>query len=102
MAGKPWFVAEARARKADLIAEHLAARGLTARDALDLDDEQRRAFEVEAGARAPASAETWRSVIEMLAGSVMPAAACLTCGAGDPSGIPGPRRPHGHPGPCAH
>lgn len=97
----PWFVAEKRAAKADAIARALEARGLDADAAARLTDDQRREVEVSAGVKHRGSDRTWRSVIGMLAGSTMPGALCRTCGIGDPEGIPGPRKPHGHPGPCS-
>lgn len=97
---KPWFVAEKRARKADRIARHLDAVGVDAPTAAHFADHERREAESAAGVPA-ASDETWRSVVEMLAGSVMPGALCRTCGIGDPEGAPGPRKPHQHPGPCS-
>ena len=97
----PWFVAEKRARKADQIARHLAANGITAAQAVRLTDEQRRTYEHGAGVKGKGSNLTWRSVVERLAGSSAPGALCLTCGIGDPDGEPGPRKPHGHPGRCS-
>ena len=97
----PWFVAEKRARKADQIARHLAARGVTAAAAVRLTEDERRTFERSAGVKAKGSDLTWRSVIERLAGSHAPGALCLTCGIGDPDGEPGPRKPHGHEGRCS-
>lgn len=97
---KPWFVAEKRARKADRIARHLESIGVDPAAAARLGDEERR--EAEKAAAVPvASEETWRSVVEMLAGSLMPGALCRTCGIGDPDGVDGPRKPHQHAGPCA-
>lgn len=97
----PWFVAEKRARKAGQIARALAARGVTADEAVRLTDDERREVEVAAGIKNRGSDRTWRSVVEMLAGSAMPGALCLTCGIGDPDGVEGPPKPWGHQGPCA-
>jgi len=97
----PWFVAEKRARKADQIARHLAAGGVTAAQAVRFTEDQRREHEVAAGIKHKGSDTTWRSVIEMLAGSHAPEARCLTCGLGDPEGVDGPPQPFGHDGPCS-
>ena len=97
----PWFVAEKRAAKADQIARHLEAAGIDAAAATRLSDDERREHEVAAGVHHKGSDTTWRSVIEMLAGSTMPGALCRTCGLGDPEGVSGPRKPHGHAGPCS-
>ena len=97
----PWFVAEKRARKADQIARHLTARGIDARVAAHFTDDQRREAERGSGVKGKGSNQTWRAVVERLAGSASPAALCLTCGVGDPEGEIGPRKPHGHPGRCS-
>lgn len=97
----PHFVADKRRRKADQIARACEARGLSAGEATRLDDDQRREIEAEAGVKHPGSDMTWRAVVSMLAGSHSPGAVCLTCGIGDPEGVSGPPKPHGHPGPCA-
>lgn len=97
----PWFVAEARAAKADALARHLRLHGIDAAAAARLTDDERRKQEALAGVKRKASDTTWRSVVEMLAGSTMIGALCRTCGIGDPEGEPGPRKPHGHPGRCS-
>lgn len=96
----PWFVAEKRAAKAEKVARALEARGVSADEAARLSEDERREVETSAGVRA-GSDRTWRSVIEMLAGSTMPGALCRTCGIGDPDGVDGPPKPHGHSGRCA-
>lgn len=99
----PWFVAQKRARKADQIARTLHARGVTAAEAVHFDDDERREVEALAGfdAKHKASDTTWRSIVEMLAGSAMEGALCPTCGIGDPEGVAGPRKPYLHPGECS-
>lgn len=99
----PWFVAEKRAHKADRIARRLAVIGMDAPTAARLTEEQRREVEAAAGidAKHKGSDQTWRSVVDMLAGSHKPGALCLTCGHGDPEGIDGPPQPFGHDGPCS-
>ena len=97
----PWFVAEKRAKKADQIARHLRAIGVEADAAIRYTDAQRREAELGAGVKHPGSDTTWRSVIQMLAGSHASAARCLTCGLGDPEGIDAPPQPFGHTGPCS-
>lgn len=94
------IIAKHRANKADRIARQCISEGLTAGQAAHLPDAERRAVETRAGTRA-GSDQTWRSVVEMLAGSTMPGALCLTCGIGDPEGVPGPPKPFGHEGRCA-
>lgn len=97
----PAFVAEKRARKAALLAGHCVLMGIDADAAARLSDDERREVEVAGGVKHKGSDRTWRSVVEMLAGSTMPGALCLTCGLGDPEGVDGPPKPYGHQGPCA-
>ena len=97
----PAFVADRRAQKADQIARRMIDRGITAAQAARLTEDERREIEVAAGVKRPGSDRTWRVVVEMLAGSHMPGALCMTCGIGDPDGVPGPPKPYGHEGPCA-
>lgn len=97
---EPWYVEAQRARKADRLATLLRASGRTADDVAHLTETERRAIEAEVGIRR-GSAATWRIATEKLAGSVRPEALCLTCGIGDPDGVPGPRKPFGHDGRCS-
>lgn len=91
---------EQRSAKAARIAAVLRARGRTPADAARMDRAARREIERAAQTR-PASDDTWRVVVEMLAGSARERALCVTCGLGDPDGEPGPRKAAGHEGPCA-
>lgn len=93
-------IAERRAIKAARLADYLRSIGCTAPTAAHLTKEQRRGIETAIGSR-PGSQRTWANVVEMLAGSRMPAARCTTCGIGDPDGTSGSPKPYGHQGPCA-
>lgn len=95
----PW-VADARARKAAQIAAVLIDMGATAADVVAFTDADRRMAEAQARTRR-GSDDTWRVVAEMLAGSARQRSLCPFCHHGDPEGLPGPRKPLGHPGPCA-
>lgn len=97
---EPWFVTAARARKADLIVRGLLLDSVTADQAARFTDDQQRAAAAAVGKPRP-SVLTWRTVVEMLAGSRAERALCPTCGLGDPQGDPGPRKPYQHPGRCA-
>jgi hypothetical protein len=99
-AAEPWFVASARAAKADLIVRGLMREGVTADQAARFTDDQQYAAAEAVGKPLP-SRQTWRLVVEMLAGSRAERALCPTCGCGDPQGDPGPRKPYQHPGRCA-
>lgn len=100
MADEPWFVDTQRQVKADRLASLLRASGRTLDDVAHLTESDRRQIEAEVGIRRGSPA-TWRIATEKLAGSVRPAALCLTCGIGDPEGVPGPRKPYGHGGLCS-
>lgn len=95
---EPVWVPEKRKAKAERILAVL--RGFTPDQIAHLDDEDRRAIEDEAGVK-PASTQTWTLVVEMLAGSARPLAACPTCLLGDPEGVPVPPQPFNHDGPCS-
>ena len=91
-------IADMRLRKAERIAGAVVGRGLTPTDAARLGADARRQIEKQAGIRV-GSSETWRIVVDILAGSAR--IACPTCGHGDPSGSPGPVKTFGHDGACA-
>ena len=88
----------ARVDKAARLAHAMTSDGLTATDAARMAADARRAVEAHAGVRI-GSAATWRTALDILAGSVR--VDCPTCGHGDPDGAIGPVKPYGHTGPCA-
>jgi hypothetical protein len=98
---EPAWVPRQRARKAEKIANVLRSNGCTALEAVRLDADDRAMVETLAEVR-QGSAATWRLVIDMLAGSRNPLAACQTCLIGDPQGITVRPLPFGHTGPCAN
>lgn len=100
-ATEPPFVHEARIRKAAQIAGVLIGWGATADIVARFTDGDRRATERVAGVRNRGSDDTWRIVVEMVAGSARERALCPFCGHGDPEGVPGPRQSLGHDGPCS-
>lgn len=99
-AAEPWWVPEQRAHKAARLASALHAIGAKADDAAHFTDADWREAEALAEVRR-ASVRTRRLATEMLAGSSNPQALCPFCGLGDPEGVPGPRKPFGHPPPCS-
>ena len=97
---EPYWVADERAAKAARLADHLRTVGLSPAAVVRLDTASRRAVE-KAALVNRGSGQTWRQAVEMLVGSRRARAACPGCKVGDPRGVAGPPRPHGHEGPCA-
>jgi hypothetical protein len=87
-----------RTMKAARLVGALQERSLTPAEAAHMTQAARRAIERSAGVRI-GSAQTWRTAVDMLAGSAR--VKCPTCGLGDPDGTYGPIKAYGHSGPCA-
>lgn len=97
---EPWYVPGQRKLKAARIVDCLRLLGVTAADAVQFDQKDRRMAEAAAGVTNRGSDNTWRIVIEMLAGSSREEALCPTCGHGNPLGAIGPPMPYLHEGEC--
>ena len=94
-------IAHDRALKATDLFLHLERLQCTAAQAAHLTLPERRAVERQAGTRKASDDKTWPIVVEMLARSERFRALCVTCGLGDPQGVPGPRKVSGHEGECS-
>lgn len=87
-----------RTMKAARLVGALQDKALTPSEAAHMTHTARRAIERAAGVRI-GSRETWRTAVDMLAGSTR--VKCPTCGQGDPEGAYGPIKAYGHTGPCS-
>lgn len=98
---EPFWAPERRTLKAAQLAASLHRRGFTAADVARFTTPQRRDAEKGALLARKASEDTWRQVLDMLAGSSHSRALCPFCGHGNPDGIDGPPQPFLHDGPCS-
>lgn len=98
--GSALWIKVRRVEKADLIAQAARDTGYDARSIVHLTPDERHRIERMAGVR-EGSRQTWQVAARMLAGSVQDDALCVTCGRGDPEGLPIPPQRWDHLGKCS-